>query len=273
MITSTSKLPCRSDPLEGILPQFCYAAELYGEGDSCWLTEDERKCIAKAVPKRMKEFAAGRACARRALLELGLEGASIATRPDRQPVWPAGIVGSISHTNGYCAAAVATEKHLFAVGIDCELIGAVDNTLWKLVGTDRERTWLYSLDSASAALAATLLFAAKEAAFKCQYPSTKEWWDFHDVEIGLPSPCTSPGTLFVWPTRQLKVLTGAPSKLHGSYLIHDRFVITSVWIPQSMGDGRKLHTRCECHQLRGEGEGYSCHHGIEPPKIRETSAR
>lgn len=239
MNSPPSKLPSRSDPLEGILPQFCYAAELYGEGHSRWLTEDETKCIAKAVPKRIKEFAAGRACARRALLELGFEGASIATRPDRQPVWPVGIVGSISHTNGYCAAAVATEENLYAVGIDCELIGAVDNTLWKLVSTDRERTWLYSLDSRNATLAATLLFAAKEAAFKCQYPSTKEWWDFQDVDIGLIGPRTSSGTFFVWPTRQCKILAGAPSKLYGSYLIHDRFVITSVWIPQSVGGGRK----------------------------------
>ena len=82
------------------------------------------------MPKRIQEFAAGRLCARRALGEFGRRGFPIPVARDRQPFWPAGVVGSITHTAGLCAAVVAERSRLAALGVDTELGGAVKPELW-----------------------------------------------------------------------------------------------------------------------------------------------
>ena len=64
------------------------------------LLPEERGAVAKAVPKRVAQFTAGRVCARRALAQLGnTEPVPILMGEDRAPQWPAGYVGSISHTD------------------------------------------------------------------------------------------------------------------------------------------------------------------------------
>src|SRR5690242_8343874 len=77
----------------------------------------EGQLLGRAAPERQLEFRAGRHCARLAMGLLGAAG-PVLRAPDRSPVWPSGIVGSIAHTRtrnrGFCGAAVArarSEEH------------------------------------------------------------------------------------------------------------------------------------------------------------------
>src|SRR5258708_8108427 len=78
--------------------------------EACWrgsLLSLEESLVAKAVPKRRREFTAGRNCARRALAQLGYPDFALLAGSHGQPLWPPGIAGSITHCDDYCAVAVA----------------------------------------------------------------------------------------------------------------------------------------------------------------------
>jgi 4'-phosphopantetheinyl transferase EntD len=124
--------------------------------------ESERAAVARAVPKRRYEYAAGRACARRALEELGCPPAPLLSRPDRMPQWPVGFVGSISHSQTGAFAVVARAHELVSLGADLEGDAPLDPQLWSLVATPAE------LPGATG-LSMKRLFCAKEAAFKCWF--------------------------------------------------------------------------------------------------------
>lgn len=99
----------------------------------------ERSFVANAVHSRRKEFALGRALARRALAAAGHARVGIPAGPDRAPIWPTGIIGSITHCDHIAVAAVApTQSGIQAIGIDLErTAGTAD--LIDVVTTVRER--------------------------------------------------------------------------------------------------------------------------------------
>src|SRR5579863_5143627 len=156
--------------LHGLFPAAVVGAELREPGDPSLLLPEEAACLGRAVPKRVQEFAAGRLCARRALAEFGVTDFPVRVASDRQPLWPEFLVGSITHTDGYCAAVVAERRRLSAIGVDCEVMGRVTRELWPSIFGPEESRWLNSLAQSERVAAVTLLFAAKEAFYKCQYP-------------------------------------------------------------------------------------------------------
>lgn len=93
--------------LEQILPPRVAVAESFGDLPDAKLLPEEEAIIARAVPRRRREFAAGRWCARAALAQLGEPPVPILRGPQNEPQWPAGIAGSITHCAGYRAAAAA----------------------------------------------------------------------------------------------------------------------------------------------------------------------
>jgi 4'-phosphopantetheinyl transferase EntD len=135
-------------------------------GDAPALFPDEEAAIARVVEKRRRGFAFGRACARAAL---GRDVA-IAVGQGGAPVWPAGITGSITHTDEHAAAAVGRVP----IGIDLESLAHAARTpdLLAMVALPSER-----------ALPAALVFSAKESVYKCLYPTGGHFLDFHDVEL------------------------------------------------------------------------------------------
>jgi 4'-phosphopantetheinyl transferase EntD len=147
------------------------------------LMAQEWRAIRHCREARIRDFTAGRLCARRALQGLGVRDFSLLAAPDRRPLWPAGIVGSITHTHGYSAAVVARADSIAALGIDTEVVSSVHARLWPLFCTPGELDALGMLASAERAWAAALTFAAKEAYFKCQYPLTQEPLGFDAVQI------------------------------------------------------------------------------------------
>ena len=133
---------------------------------------EERRHVARAVASRRAEFVAVRARARDALAALGGPRAALVPRPDRSPAWPAGFVGSLSHSPTLCAAVVARAADAASLGLDLEPDGPLDVALVRTVCTERERRTLDGMSSAAALVLAKRLFSAKEAFYKCQYPLT-----------------------------------------------------------------------------------------------------
>jgi len=84
------------------------------------LFPEELRSLGRAVDKRRREFTTGRACARAALSQLGIGPTAIPGGARGQPLWPPGIVGSITHCRGYCACAVARAERVVSLGIDAE---------------------------------------------------------------------------------------------------------------------------------------------------------
>jgi 4'-phosphopantetheinyl transferase EntD len=93
--------------IERLLPQVVSCRTARDDEAGARLFPEEAMQLDGAVDSRLREFATGRSCARQALAGLGLAPAPILRGAKREPLWPAGIVGSITHCRGYRAAAVA----------------------------------------------------------------------------------------------------------------------------------------------------------------------
>jgi enterobactin synthetase component D len=130
-------------------------------------------------------FVAGRECAVRAIREVtGVESDHVLARgPAGDPVWPAGLTGSITHTGDYVAAAVALASRVRGVGLDAEQVASADRAsrVASVVMRPAER----SLGGAdlSDPLRVLLLFSVKEAVFKCLYPLVLERFDYPALEV------------------------------------------------------------------------------------------
>ena len=123
--------------------------------------------------------------ARRALARLGVEAGALVPHADCSPRWPDGVVGSITHTRDLCLVAVARRGRLASVGIDVERVTAATTDIEELVCTPAERRWLDAQAAAQRGANVRLFFSAKEALYKCQYPLTKTYLDFQDVELAI----------------------------------------------------------------------------------------
>lgn len=146
---------------------------------------EERAHVQAAVAKRRAEFATARILARKALAALGAPSVALVPGPDRAPVWPPGFTGSISHCTDYCAVAVARSRDVASLGLDVEDLRELDPSMHDLVLTPAERNWLRAQPAALQPMLPIVIFSAKEAYYKCQYPITRGFLDFQDVELGL----------------------------------------------------------------------------------------
>ncbi|WP_372674633.1 4'-phosphopantetheinyl transferase [Aquicoccus sp.] len=143
----------------------------------------EAEAMSRAVPARRTEFAAGRRAAHRAMARLGLAPAPVAMGPDRAPVWPRGLIGSISHCEGGCAALVARMADMQAVAVDLEPDADLPDDLLPVVCSPAERAWLRDLAPARTGRMARLIFSVKECVYKLQYPLTGKIMEFSDIEV------------------------------------------------------------------------------------------
>jgi 4'-phosphopantetheinyl transferase EntD len=211
-----------------LFPAGAAAAELRENGDPALLLPEEAAYVGRAVAKRVQEFAAGRQCARRALAEFGIVDFPLRVAADRQPIWPDRMVGSITHTAGFCAAVVAERRRIGAVGLDSEVVGHVNAEIWPSICVPIETAWIGSLPAAQRAAAVTLIFSAKEAFYKCQYPVSREFLDFHDVSVAAAAWGSADGIFTIHPLRNLAIAKGLELPLQGRYLFHEQFVTAGM---------------------------------------------
>jgi 4'-phosphopantetheinyl transferase EntD len=144
----------------------------------------EQAVVRNAVAKRRSEFLTGRACARKALAQLGLPAQAVPVGPRGEPRWPDGVVGSITHCEGFRAAALAPSESLLALGIDAEPNQPLPPGLLPDIALEEERPWLRRLAREAPEVSwDRLLFSAKEAIYKAWYPLTGHWLGFEDAVV------------------------------------------------------------------------------------------
>ena len=221
--------------IEAILPPEAHAASARQDDDSAVLFPEEAAVIARAVDRRRREFATGRACARAALASLGIPACPILPGTRGAPQWPAGIVGSITHCDGYRAAAVARSADLLTVGIDAEPNAELPDGVLRTIASEREAHWIRALSGELPnAHWDRLLFSAKESVYKAWYPVTGSWLGFDEAEIALgPVGDADSGsftTTLLTPAR-IPVRRGTLTEFPGRWLVRGGLVMTAVTIP------------------------------------------
>jgi 4'-phosphopantetheinyl transferase EntD len=224
--------------IAGLYPGGVAAAQLRGAGDPALLYPEESVSIARAVQKRVQEFAAGRLCARRALAEIGITGFPLRAGRDRAPQWPEAAVGSITHTAGYCAAVAAERRRYLALGLDAELVCDLKPELWPRICVKAETEWLESVPAGARRAAASVIFSAKEAFYKCQYHLTRERLSFGDLcvqPIGSEELGRSghEGAASIELTAPRAISGYLPATMRCRYRFLDGYVIVAIGLPAS----------------------------------------
>jgi 4'-phosphopantetheinyl transferase EntD len=201
------------DLISRILAPDIFGAEMEDAGQPVVLAPGEDVLVAKAAPKRRREFALGRACARAALSALGHGDAVIGRRDNGAPLWPEGVVGSITHTSGYAAALVAEAGRFSGVGLDAERVGGVTQNLWPRLFDAGECDHLERLDEEDGKLAATLFFSAKEACYKA--------WG---IKAALPFR-----EIHVTRTQSGFIATRSGESLKGRFAVQGDLLLAAAW--------------------------------------------
>ncbi len=210
--------------MRSVLPVGVEVVEHVGPAGAAPLFPDEAVAVTGAVPARREEYAAVRVCARTALGRLGLPPVPVPSAPDRSPVWPSGIVGSMTHCDGYRAAAVARADDWAGVGIDAEVLAPLPDGVGPLVMSDAERIALADVDPACCP--DRVLFSAKESVYKVWYPLVRRWLGFEDVDVRLGA-----GTFVA----RIGPDGLGVDELHGRWAVHDGFVVTAVTLARDLG--------------------------------------
>ena len=225
--------------LEAILPAGAVLAEESGPAGEHAMHPAEAAAVARAVPSRRREFAATRACARTALAALAGEGAlagvgspaasalageaavAIPKGQGGDPVWPRGVVGSLTHCAGYRAAVVAGVDALRTIGIDAEPHAPLPADARDIVGGADERHPDPPLGPG--VHADCVLFSAKESVGKAHFARYREWLGFPDLHV----------TLHLGGAFTARRRTAGPIPFpayRGSWRVSDGLVLTCAWL-------------------------------------------
>jgi 4'-phosphopantetheinyl transferase EntD len=210
-----------------LLPDAAVAVETQADRLDVQLFPEEEAALANAVDKRRDEFVTARACARDAFAQLGLPAAPVVSGADGEPLWPAGIVGSITHCAGYRACALAPRTDLLTVGIDAEPNEPLPAGLLADVALPDERRRLAGLAVAVPGVNwDRLLFSAKESVYKAWFPLAGRWLGFEDATLAIdPAHGTFRARLLVpGPTIGGAVLRG----FAGRWAVRDGLVLTAI---------------------------------------------
>ena len=210
-----------------LLPPAVRVVEVHDDPPGIELYAQERALVARAVEARRREFTTGRHCARTALARLGFPPVAIAKDARGGPLWPSGVVGSITHCAGYRAAAVARTADLAAVGIDAEPAEPLPAGVLDLISLEKERAELAELATGWPGIPwARLLFSAKECVYKCWAPLTGTFLDFDGAHVRFDPPTTSFVARLLVPDAE--VVAGPEGELHGRFAVRDGLVVTAI---------------------------------------------
>jgi len=210
--------------IERLLPEAVICESARDDEGAHSLFPEEAALVAGAIAARQREFATARSCAHRALARLGLPPVPILRGARHEPLWPRGLVGSITHCRGYRAAAVTRRAELRAVAIDAE----PDEKL----PADAARYVLRVDERAALARAPggtnwdRVLFSAKESVYKAWFPMTGRWLGFDEAVVTIdPGRGIFEAVLLADPPHP-----GLP-RLSGRFLVADRLVLTAIAVP------------------------------------------
>ncbi|MFD6103775.1 4'-phosphopantetheinyl transferase Npt [Nocardia salmonicida] len=219
--------------LERILPRSVASAELLVFPEDLKAHPAEEHLIAKSVEKRRRDFIGARHCARLALEQLGEQPVAIGKGERGMPLFPRGIVGSLTHCDGYRAAATAHSLRFRSVGIDAEPHDTLPDGVLDSVSLPAEREWLSDTPGEGLHLD-RLLFCAKEATYKAWFPLTLRWLGFEDAHITfeIDSRTDDSGSGTFHTKLLVPGLTkdggAALTEFDGNWLIADGLILTAI---------------------------------------------
>jgi 4'-phosphopantetheinyl transferase EntD len=210
--------------IEQLLPDGVVSVEAFADQPGEPVFPGEEDLVARAVEGRRREFVTARRCAREALGKLGHPPAPIRPGPKREPIWPAGVAGSITHCTGYRAAAVAPVTVLAGIGIDAEPHGPLPEGVEAAVTVPGEPEMLARLAVlAPATHWDRLLFSAKESVYKAWFPLARRWLGFEDARLTIdPAAGTFHAAILI---------DGPLSELTGRFVVAHGLVATAVTVP------------------------------------------
>jgi 4'-phosphopantetheinyl transferase EntD len=215
--------------IEEILPTGVIVVEARDDTRTAKLFPEEEIAVGRAVEKRRREFTTARICAREALEKLGFPAVAIPTGTRGEPIWPAGVVGSITHCDGYRACAVGRSSDVVSIGIDAEPNAPLPDGLVGEIARPEELPWLDRLGRELPEVHwDRLLFSAKESVYKAWFPLARRWLGFEDAVVDVdPSTQTFAARLLV-PGPSLR--DGPLRNLPGKWMVSDGVVLTSVFL-------------------------------------------
>ena len=134
---------------------------------------------------RKEHYRSGRICAGEVLSKLGARGQPVLRDPQtREPLWPEGISGAITHSGNWAAAAAGKTSDVLGIGIDLEdLERQVDSRISRHVCIPEEQKWLQECEEDFLEKNLKIIFSAKESIFKAFFPYTRTYLHFHDAKI------------------------------------------------------------------------------------------
>ena len=221
--------------IEQILPAAVACAEAFDDPPDAVLYPQEEAVLSRAVDKRRREFRTVRHCARQALRKLGLPPVAVLPGEHREPLWPSGVVGSMTHCAGYRAAALACSRDMLTVGIDAEPHQPLPADVLGVIALAKEKIQICELTAAHGALHwDRILFCAKETVYKAWFPLMQRWLGFHDAAVTI-APNTLNPTEGAFSARLLvsvPPIVGQPlTEFLGRWLVRNRLVIAAIATP------------------------------------------
>ncbi|QFQ99383.1 4'-phosphopantetheinyl transferase superfamily protein [Streptomyces phaeolivaceus] len=220
--------------LSRIVPAGIAVAESFGDDPEAVLLPEEEEHATAMSDARRDEFATGRHQARRAALCLGIPPAPLLPGAKGAPVWPDGVIGSITHCRGYRAAAVGLSQRTRALGIDAEPDLPMTDGMLEAIALPEEREQNGALRRLHAGVSwDRLLFCAKEVVYKVWSPLTGTWLGFDEAVITI-----APGGTF-----RARILKAAPegdvpTTLDGRWTADRGLLLAATHVPQ---DWRMAH--------------------------------
>ncbi|MEH3069340.1 MAG: 4'-phosphopantetheinyl transferase superfamily protein [Aeromicrobium erythreum] len=215
--------------LAGLVPAGVVARELVADlrvqGDDSGLSPEEAAVVAAAVPRRRRQFAAGRRLAREALVDLGRAPVPILPGERGAPTWPVGVVGSVTHCDGYVAAALGEASRWRALGIDAEPAAPLPPHVLGRIASATERTWLAERSAERPEVAwDRLLFCIKEAVFKTWFPVHGTSPGFRGAEVRLDD-----GDGFVATVEDGSTASGVRAEVPGRWVQARGLLVCASW--------------------------------------------
>lgn len=219
--------------IERILPPAVAVAECFTDPAGLTPLPEEEPLVAAAVEKRRREFTTVRHCARQALAELGVDPVPILTGERGAPIWPAGIVGSMTHCDGYRGAVLGRASAFATLGVDAEPHAPLPEGVLDAIALPAERARIAALSTARPDVSwDRLLFSAKESVYKAWFPLTRRWLDFAEADITIDPAGTFVARLLV----PGPVLGGVPiTAFTGRFLVDGGLVMTAIAVAAVAG--------------------------------------
>lgn len=216
--------------LSSLFPPEVAVEECFGDPEDAVLMPGEEAVIARAVDKRRLEYITTRHLARNALARLGFPPVAIGTGGNREPLWPAGVVGSMTHCQGYRAAAVAQaggagSEAVTGIGIDAEPHGPLPDGVYDTIARPDEMPVMAALATQRPDVHwDRLMFSAKESVYKAWFPVARRWLGFGEASVEFVPGDGMSGT---FSARILQ--SGAPiSRMDGRWTIASGLVLTAI---------------------------------------------